>query len=242
MKTATQNNDKPATVVQTYLVDETKVLIYDNDALDRWKALCVELGLQGQQTLTQVADKSPNPFLHCKPKLVEAFKVLCPRKDEATKYSAQPIPLEVLDLLALSKREGYFQRLEIWYDDEQPDPLAIGITCDYIPLSVGWNGHREGQCKTTQAALQWLVDNGKTPYSKTQWYYETDEKHYLLARWGDMKKSFKTLIEAAKARYIDERATSLRKEIQKAQRELADIETDAEAKFGSVVNTNDLPF
>lgn len=117
------------TYVETFLSNETVELIYDNEQLERWNKMVGELGLQGQ-TQIQSKEASPVPFLHMKQTLVNTFGELCPRKVDVKDYSVSPIPVEILDLIALSVRENYFDKIEIWYDDKTPDPVAIGFRYD----------------------------------------------------------------------------------------------------------------
>lgn len=120
------NSREMKTVVETYIIEETASLIYDNEQLDKWNELVSELGLTGQTQIV-VKEKSPVPFMHLKTNLVEVFSTLCPRKEDVSKYNKTPIPVEILDLVALSKREGYFDKIQIWYDDKTPDPVCIGL-------------------------------------------------------------------------------------------------------------------
>jgi hypothetical protein len=55
------------------------------------------------------------------------FKVLCACPVPVKEYDKTPIPLEVLSLIALSEKEKYFDELQIWYDNEAPDPILVGI-------------------------------------------------------------------------------------------------------------------
>lgn len=112
-------------MIQTFVLDETKELIYDSDSIDEWKAKCQELGLENQLTLAQEG-KSPIPFAFMNQVTKRVYETLCPMKVELIKYSKTPIPLEVLGLIQLSQREKYFKSIEIWYDDRSPDPLAVG--------------------------------------------------------------------------------------------------------------------
>lgn len=112
-------------MIQTFVLEETKQLIYDNDSIDEWKAKCQELGLESQLTLAQEG-KSPIPFAFMNQVTKRVYETLCPMKVELIKYSKTPIPLEVLGLIQLSQREKYFKSIEIWYDDRSPDPLAVG--------------------------------------------------------------------------------------------------------------------
>lgn len=114
------------TVIETFIIEETQELIYDNEKLDKWNQYVTELGLSGQKELVKEG-KSPVPFLHMKDSLVSVFEVLCPRKVGIEKYNRTPIPVEILDLVALSNKEGYFEKIEVWYDEETPDPCVIGF-------------------------------------------------------------------------------------------------------------------
>jgi hypothetical protein len=58
------------------------------------------------------------------------YETLCPAKVDLIKYGKTPIPLEVLGLIQLSQREKYFSKIQIWYDDKSPDPLAVGVIPD----------------------------------------------------------------------------------------------------------------
>lgn len=112
-------------MVQTFVIEETKELIYDGDQIDEWKAKCQELGLENQLTLAQEG-KSPVPFTFMNTVTKRVYETLCPTKVELIQYNKTPIPLEVLGLIQLSKRENYFKKIEIWYDDKTPDPIAVG--------------------------------------------------------------------------------------------------------------------
>lgn len=58
--------------------------------------------------------------------LKSVFEELCPRKSKIEEYNKTPIPVEALSLVALSKKEGYFYKIEVWYNDKNPDPAIIG--------------------------------------------------------------------------------------------------------------------
>ena len=92
------------TVVQTYMVEETSDLVHDNDALTRWHDKVIELGLKGQTEIV-TAKKSPIPFLDMNNKLQNVFLTLCPVWVNVEEYNRTPIPVEILDLIALSKKE-----------------------------------------------------------------------------------------------------------------------------------------
>lgn len=126
METITKNNSASMkTVVETFIIEETQELIYDNEKLDQWNNLVAELGLQGQTKVVKV-DKSPIPFLWMNETLRSAFEELCPRKVRVNEYDKTPIPVEALGMVSLSIKEGYFDKIEVWYNDKNPDPAIIG--------------------------------------------------------------------------------------------------------------------
>jgi hypothetical protein len=109
--------------VQIYLQEENKQLIYDNDQLDEFKSLVSELGLQCDNH--KDSEKSPIPFMWLDEATIRAFKLLCPRVDRVKEYRLE-IPLEVLRSLKLSETEKYFDWVEIWSNQKDPDPFAVG--------------------------------------------------------------------------------------------------------------------
>lgn len=120
------NSNEMGTKVEIFVIEETAELIYDGEALEKWNTYIEELGLKGQKTIVK-KDKSPIPFMHLKTSLKNVFETLCPTKVDVSDYSVTPIPLEILDVVALSRREGYFEKIEIWYDNKSPDPVCIGM-------------------------------------------------------------------------------------------------------------------
>jgi hypothetical protein len=126
MQALTKNNSQSMkTVVETYIIEETQELIYDNEKLDQWNQLIESLGLQGQKTVVKT-DKSPIPFLWMNETLVNVFEELCPRKVMIGVYNKTPIPVEILSLVSLCQKEEYFGKIEVWYNDKSPDPAVIG--------------------------------------------------------------------------------------------------------------------
>lgn len=208
----TNNHQDMKTVVETFFVEETTNLIHDADSLQKWGDLIEFLDLGGQKTIVK-EEKSPIPFLWMNRSLIEVFEVLCPSKSDIKNYNKMPIPLEILELVALSKREEYFDFIEIWYDEKTPDPVCIGYK---IP-------------EEKKSESEW----------SQKWYAEK----YLIGKWSDVKASFKELTERAKQRFINEQSNSLKDQIKRHQRELEDLEITANQKFGfSNSKNHDLPF
>jgi hypothetical protein len=112
-------------MVQKFIVEESAELIYDSDKIKEWKEKCEELGLSKQIALAN-GDKSPIPFEYMNTVSERVYATLCPSMEDYRQYHKTAIPLEVLSLIALSEKEHYFERIEIWYDDKTPDPIAVG--------------------------------------------------------------------------------------------------------------------
>lgn len=199
METITKNNSASMkTVVETYIIEETQELIYDNEKLDQWNSLVSELGLKGQAKVVNT-DKSPIPFLWMNTTLKKVFEELCPRKVNIEEYNKTPIPVEALSLVALSMKEGYFNKIEVWYNDKNPDPAIVGYK---------FNG------------------------GESEWQREWQADKYLLARWSDVKASLMELTDRAKKLFTLRRSNELKESIKRYQRELEDIEINANNEFG----------
>lgn len=223
MEILKHNSEEMKTIVETFVIEETQELIYDNEKLDKWNSLVNELGLKGQANIIS-PEKSPIPFLHINQSLSNVFETLCPRKVAVEDYNITPIPVEILSLVALSKKENYFSKVEIWYDDKTPDPVCIGFKGHFYEIDWYSNSNKalSGMKFETKQAV---VDaGGKNPTFR-------EEAKYLLGKWGDVKHSFQELKEMATKRYKAERENELNKRIKDAQRDLDDLATQAFDRF-----------
>jgi len=217
------NSNEMKTVVETFVIEETASLIYDNEQLDNWNKMVKDLGLKGQTSI-QVEDKSPIPFMHIKKSLENVFECLCPRKVEIEEYNVTPIPLEILDLVALSKRESYFNKVQIWYDDKSPDPVCVGIIGHWYEPTWYSNSNKDLSEQKFTSKEEAINAGANNPYF-------TETAKYLLGKWADVKHSFEELKEMATKRYVAEQGNQFRKTIKDAQRNLDDLETSAFDKF-----------
>lgn len=164
--------------------------------------------------------------MHLKTSYVNICQQLCPSKIEVQKYNLTPIPVQILDLVALSFKENYFTKIEIWYDEKSPDPFAIGVVCeqsvypynDKNPTELKNKNRKELTEEEQSRVVQW---------SDHSW----NAKYYLIGKWADVKRSWKDLKEMAIERFIGEKGNEFRKTIKEAQRGLEDLETLAFEKF-----------
>lgn len=215
------------TVVETYILDETECLIYDNEKLDDWNKFVSNLGLTGQENLRQEG-KSPMPFMPMNDNITKVFNTLCPVKVDIKKYDKSPIPVEVLSLVQLCINEGYFGQIQIWYDDKEKDPICVGIVNTYYLYHINGTYYRKS-FKNKEAAQLEIGFNDDTP-GVNSWNIQTDL--CLIARWGDVKKSLDQLKKAAIARYRTTELARITKEIRDLKRRQEDIEETIIAEFG----------
>lgn len=236
METITKNNSASMkTVVETFIIEETQELIYDNEKLDQWNKHVAALGLTGQ-TKIQAKDKSPIPFLHMKESMVSVFSQLCPRRVDIKAYDKTPIPIEILDLAALSVKEKYFNKIEIWYDDKTPDPACIGVAGGWTVYDRAYNVIANPA--TEKDAISY---KGQTNYY-THVFNATG--HYLIGRWADVKQSFEELAAKAKKLFTATEKSRIEQAVRDQNRRLEDLETEADRKFGfdDSVDPLGLPF
>lgn len=98
---------------------------------EQWQNLALSLGMEGQlQAINKVKPEgetaSPIPYMRLNKRWVKIFKTLCPAKDVYNKYKFSTIPLDGLAEIGLCKEKNYFEKIEIWYDDKEKDPLIVG--------------------------------------------------------------------------------------------------------------------
>lgn len=218
------NSESMKTIVETFLTEETIDLIYDNEQLDAWNKYVDELGLSGQRNVVK-KDKSPIPFMHLKKSYVRICETICPRKVSIESYNITPIPVEILELVALSKREKYFEEIVIWYDDKSPDPFCLGVNHEYY--SVNGNSWKTRH-PNYESALNEMNEKGWEGKPAKPWDSGT---YYLIGKWADVKKSWDELKEIAMNRYMKSEKISFEKAIKEAQRGLEDLKIKAYEQF-----------
>jgi len=218
------NHNSMKTVVETFLTEETVELIYDNEQLDAWNKHVQELGLVGQTQIVK-DNKSPIPFMHLKTSHRNICEEICPVKVQIEKYNITPIPVEILELVALSKRENYFEEIEVWYDDKSPDPFVVGVNYEYYSVDGSSWKTRHPNKKLAQEEMD---ANGWKGTPTRPWGGGT---YYLIGKWADVKRSWKELKEMAVERFIAFKKQEYEKQIKDAKRGLEDLQNEAFAKF-----------
>jgi hypothetical protein len=122
---------------EIFLQPELEELVIDADKKSEWEEKIMSLGLEGQLNLTRNSENnSASPYTFMNKHMTNVFKILCPCKAAVEKYNKTQIPIDVLSHVALCKQEGYFQKLEIWYDNTSPDPILVGYVTDTYSSSI----------------------------------------------------------------------------------------------------------
>lgn len=221
------NSHDMETIVESFIVNETKELIYDGEKLDQWNDLVGKLGLKGQ-TKVCVEGKSPIPFLPMNTSLINVFSQLLPNHVQVSEFSQSPIPLQILDLIALSVREDYFQKIEIWYDEKAKDPACIGIAGYWQQAS--WSSATDRDSAYDNVHFRTEAE-AKEKCGKTYVYF-TETGRYLIGKWADVRRSMGQLYALARKRFIEEKTSEYKQTIRDYQRKLEDLDSEAVNKFG----------
>jgi hypothetical protein len=189
------------TEVEIFFDKELSDITFEISALDEWKELVGELGMTKQLDLTK-GKESPVPYPYMNIAMHRVFETLCPEKIDFKNYNKTPIPLEVIKQIAFSVKENHFDSIEIWYDDKSPDPVVVGTTCEYY----GYNKDGNRVQRATKEELSSLIPKDSS-------IYETDRNQYLIAKWGDVKRSFEELKSIAKERFMEIHASKMQQDI-----------------------------
>lgn len=153
------------TVVKIYREAENTDLILDEDQLAEYKRLAGELGINEFKP-----DKVPSVYTPINTTQSRALKALCPCVVKIKEYTRGTIPVEVLQAIKFATDNEMFDKIEVWYDDDdkEPDPVVIG------------KSYRS----------EYDRDKG----------YSWNMNETLIARWGDCAHELHELVDIAKER------------------------------------------
>jgi hypothetical protein len=200
--------------VQIYQNEELNDIMFQIEALDEWKQLADELGMESQLEFVRKAE-SPIPYPHINKSMELIFRTLCPAITDFKTYSKTTIPLEVMKQIGYSVKEKHFTKIEIWYDDRSPDPFAIGYVQKWSTYDKKYNRLKDTSNKDMLFDSSAQAKN----YAETIFfdYYGTTESicdKYLIARWADELRPIPELKELAKQRLLEKYGAELRIEIE----------------------------
>jgi hypothetical protein len=141
----------------------------NKDNAEQWYSLCVELGLNKQAALADNSNelKAP-PYMFIDPKTERIIKLICPVGVDYKEYNQSTIPTDVLEEILKCKTNGWYEAIQIFYDNKSPDPFVIGIlkTGEWTKarhLIARWGNELLPFEELERKALQRLKD-GITPH------------------------------------------------------------------------------
>jgi hypothetical protein len=210
-------------MVQIYQNEELNDIMFQVEALDEWKAIAEDLGMDNQLGFVRSAESPlPYPWMNTSMKII--FETLCPKKVDYKSYDKTPMPLEVLKQISLSVKDKHFQEIQIWYDDKTPDPAVVGINKNYYAYDKRYNRLKGADGKdmlfeTELAAREYAEVTGFDVSGVNP--HET--KHYLLARWADVVRPLNELKALAKERLIEKYGIDLKQEVEKKTQALKNL-------------------
>lgn len=188
--------------VETYEIEdassEASAMANDAAALE----LIEKLGLTGQSSLLNKDTVTRVPYRAMERTEMIVYKALCDEDVKLENYSADAIPVRVLQVAAHAKETGMFNDLRVWYPKEAriDDPVLVGII------------------------------RTKLYPNEPQYESLTRDTFYILARWGKTLLSLEKLEETAVKMCRNRRLNQLRKiatEVQTAIK-IAEDTTDLE--------------
>ena len=154
-------------LVETYEVEDAAQVVAEPD---EWKSKVEALGLTGQVGLcssTTHAQTSAVPFQPLEGQRERIVKLCCPTSEDLESYASGVIPMRVLALVELCKKEGYFKKMRVWSDKTLPDPFLIGYkerkvqswTVDDEFLIARWGTELDSwEVMTKRAIERWAAD------------------------------------------------------------------------------------
>lgn len=225
MNVKSENHNAMQTVVELYLDKELSDITFDVEALDEWKELGEQLGMTKQLELTK-GKESPVPFPYMNESMSRIYKMLCPTVVDFKEYNKTPIPLEVLKQISFCVKENHFNSIQIWHDDKAPDPLVVGLTGYwYVYDKSSYSRLKDDKGNEIQfnelEAKKYINENNG--FSKS--FNETGK--YLVARWGDVKRSFEELKGLAKERFIEKHGAKMKTDIEQLSGKLKNLKENA---------------
>lgn len=227
-------------MVQIFQNEELNDVLFEVEALEEWKELANEMGLESQ--LETIKDKeSPNPYPYVNNGIRIIMETLCPTKVEFKKYDKTPIPLEVMKQLAFSVRDKHFKHIEIWYDDKTPDPVAIGYTYQFYAYD---REYRHLQNENKKDILFETEVEAKEYCNKVGFQYsgiaKKDQNMYLIARWADVLRPFNELKALAKEKLIEKYGATLKVEIEEKTQALKKLTDNVTLFLGGEITESQL--
>jgi hypothetical protein len=174
--------------VQEYLIEEVESLTQPSEDRVEWLQKVTDLNLEGQLQLgNNVPEKGPIPFPLMNGSMTHIFETLCPSKSILKDYNKTAIPLRALALIGLSVQNEYFGKIEIWYDEEELDPIVVGCDGQDKYLLARWADELEEMGVLMEKAIKKKISKRSNALSKKLKEAEKD-----LATVAEDVRSFMT--------------------------------------------------
>lgn len=115
--------------VETYEIEdatsEASAMANDAAAVE----LIEKLGLAGQSSLMNKDTVTRVPYRAMEKQEMLIYRALCDEDVALEQYSADAIPVRVLQVAAHAKETGMFKKLRVWYPSEAriDDPVLVGV-------------------------------------------------------------------------------------------------------------------
>jgi hypothetical protein len=208
--------------IQSFRNTELDNVILEIGDQDEWKQLAAEMGLDKQMEFVQQA-KSPLPYPYMNQSMQNIFATLCGTKVDFKEYSKTPMPLEVMRELAFCKTEKYFNKIEIWYDDKTPDPIAVGTSQRYAATyyRTQEDKDRSSYYNRESTAYDFTSREQAKDYVETMGFIfndtNTQTNQYLITRWADELRPMEELKKLALDRLQDKYVSEWNKAIKDLQ-------------------------
>lgn len=181
--------------VETYEIEdatsEASAMANDSAAIE----LIEKLGLTGQSSIMNKETVTRIPYRAMEAREMLVYRALCDEEAALESYSADAIPLRVLQVAAHAKETQMFSKILVWYPKEAriDDPILIGV-----------------------------IKRKTYPDHVEKWMRElTSDTYYMLARWGKTLLSFEKLEALALKTLRARRISQLKKAIVEANTALA---------------------
>jgi len=210
-------------IVQKYYMEENKDLIHDEEQLEEWNELANKLGVTSE---TKGKTKAlPIPFEPLTQNIENVISELCPSSCDYKLYRDGTIPLEVLRVIDLAEKEEYFCEIKIYYDRETPDPFLIGDAGHWYEMDFYDDSKHSIKDKKFKTKKEVEENGGKHPAIMTI-------TRFLMAKWGDVEKSFDELKRMAYEKNISKTKAECENSILDLQNKIAKCENEAKLDFG----------
>ena len=179
--------------VEIYLEEETTELIHDSEKSGEWLSIVEKLGLNGQKEMS-VDKKSPVPFQFMNTVSCRVYETLCPTKMRVEQFNKGTIPLRALSVISLARDQNYFTKIEVWYDDVEKDPIAVGYLNDTYSsekfIIARWGDELRSFAELKQLAINRWIDESKTALNEKMIKCNADmasldliAKRYFTGEW-----------------------------------------------------------